>query len=220
MAAPNIQNWTPTGASEDPDVNITFEVFDSDADQDPNTIDLDLTGPSGTVSAIVNGAFQPGYNGTISTGAGAKTTFVTLSTHPLFEVGAWQADVYVEDALANSDTQNWGWTVIANAPTITNQSPLGVTTGTLEKISCVLGSDWGLDMTSLSLTLTDPVGVVSTAISGGAFQTGFSGVIVQINDAGDGPKIVEIIINTWPDLTNGALYTFSLSIDDAVGQSL
>lgn len=108
----------------------------------------------------------------------------------------------------------------SDPPTVTNERPEGPALGELAEIGCTIRDGWGLDTTTLSLVATPPTGEGLVAISGGAVQTGWSGRIVEIDDVGAGPRTIEIIIDGWPDLVNGARWTFTISIDSNSGQSL
>lgn len=108
--APTITNESPLGSDESALATVSFDTND-DTLVDSTTIDLDLTDPSAVVhNAIVNGVFQPGYGGTIQPN-GTNGFDVRLTYHPLFDVGAWQADAYCEDVPGKSASSTWAFTV-------------------------------------------------------------------------------------------------------------
>jgi hypothetical protein len=84
----------------------------SDALVDSATIDLTLTNPESTsYDVIVDGVFQPGYTGTI-TSDGGNGFDVLLNGHPDFApTGVWTGDIYAEDALAQTITATWDFAV-------------------------------------------------------------------------------------------------------------
>jgi hypothetical protein len=219
MAAPVITSWGPTTVTEDPDVTVFFKCTD-DVQVIQNTLDLELLAPGSVIwtVALNSGVWQGAYNGTI-TANGGNGFDVDLTTHPLFTVGQWFGYCRCEDGGALPAAQGWTWTVVADDPVADPVEPTGTVTS-LSRIAARITDDWALDVSTLSLTLTPPVGVALTAISGGAVQTGWTGSIVQLDDIGNGPREVLVNITGWPDLESGQLWTFTLSCDTEVGTSL
>lgn len=221
MADPVINMMLPVGSDEDPDVAVSFRVFDSDADTDTSTLDLTFTSPSATIPVIVNGVFQPGYTGTIVTVT--TITWVTLIIHPLFEVGGWQATAYVEDALGGSVTDSWNWSVVADTPEVSNKQPNGVTTGELNKLSVTITDTWGIDVSSINWSVEWSPGNRYDYVTNGVINPLSVGQIIEIDDPGTGPRHVEIIVHETipPDSEyNGRLYTFALDAESIVGVSI
>ena len=108
---PVISNGLPTGASEEFDVEVSFETSD-DNSAEQTTIDLTLTDPDmGTHNAIVNGVAQTDYTATFVAN-GSNGHDVTLTEHPRFIYGLWQADASVEDNLGVSGSDSWTFTVV------------------------------------------------------------------------------------------------------------
>jgi len=92
---------------------VAFTTTD-DVGVDPLTISLDLTAPDTTVyHALVAGVFDTGsgWNGTIVANAGNGYD-VTLTSHPLFTDGTWQADAACDDTIGQSATESWPFTVV------------------------------------------------------------------------------------------------------------
>jgi hypothetical protein len=219
--APTISGEAPTGASEAPNVNVSFDSADIDGDVSASGIDLELLDPDGvTTDVIIAGAWQAGYNGTISAN-GSGSYDIDVTTHPLFKVGVWQATATVTDDSGLSDSSTWSWTVDASgAIRIVREEPSGSTAGMPDRIYLEILDDWGVDISSIGFSAISVTGKTLTGIDGGAFQSGWSGQIIGLDDAGDGPKRVLVTITGWPDLSIGRRWTFAVEASDAVGVTL
>ena len=154
---PTIYDETPTGSDESAEVVVGFDCAD-DTSVDPLTIDLDLTDPSLVVhNAIIDGIFQPGYNGSIIPN-GSNGYEVRLSGHPQFDVGAWQADAYVEDGAGAGASLNWSFTVGSMAIVTGYQSRLNAVDIEFDEIPRELDPSDPTDARYLAnYTLTGPV---------------------------------------------------------------
>lgn len=76
----------------------------------------------------------------------------------------------------------------------------------------------GLDLSTLNLSGESSAGQTFDIIVGGVIQSGWSGTLAQINDAGSGPKELLIDIKEWPDtVPNGCIVTFTLTIANDSG---
>jgi phage tail-like protein len=114
---PTFTNLLPVDADEDTYVDVTFRINDLQDNIDLDTLDIILTfdpfgilgGPT-VYQAMINGVWQSGYNGTITDiGLGYD---VSMDVHPLFAVGEWQCDLYVEDDVGESAVATWDWGVV------------------------------------------------------------------------------------------------------------
>ena len=205
-----------------PNADVEFTTTD-DVQVDTTSLRLHLTDPDlNVLVALTGGAWQAGYGGSIVAN-GSNGFDVKLATHPPFAVGVWSAEGYCTDVPGLSDTDTWGWTVAADSPTVTLQSPLGATTD-LVRIGCRCLDDWGFDLTTLSLTAKPSdsrPGDVLTAISAGAIQAGWAGVITP--SVGN-PTVLDIVLTSWPAALDAVfpskLWTFTVSCDTIVGTSL
>lgn len=219
---PVVQNWSPTGTGISPTQNIYFEVTD-DTQVLQNTIDLDITLPGGSspTSIIANGVFQAPYTGTIAAN-GSNGFDVTVDDIPMI-VGVWDATVYCEDASSESATQNWNWTVTADAPEISNNFPTD-TVLELEKIRFTITDDYGMDESTLVIRAIPSIGVPLTVYTGSAFQTGWSGYIVESGAIyGSDPTKIEIAITEFPEdflLSSPKRWTIESTIDSIVAVTM
>ena len=81
--------------------------------------------------------------------------------------------------------------------------------------------DWGWDTATIDWTVTPAAGRDFTIVSAGAIKAPFAGSIVELNDAGHGPREVTILIRTWPtSVAQGKRLTFAIDADTVVGTSL
>ena len=198
---------------------------------------VDLGVPGVDVSSLVVTATHPtagvlvvytmagwlaGWNGTI-TPDGLGGYDVSINVHPPLTVGVWTIDVVANSNSGLPGGGSWAFTVAADSPTVTLQSPLGVTTD-LIRIGCRCLDDWGFDLTTLSLTAKPSdsrPGDVLTAISAGAIQAGWAGVITPSVGS---PTVLDIVLTSWPAALDAAfpskLWTFTVSCDTIVGTSL
>ncbi len=194
---PVISSEAPTGVAVAPDANISFTTSD-DAQVIQNTIDLTLTPPGLPADpVIVNGVFQGFYTGTVVAN-GTNGFDVTVDPVPMI-VGAWTAVAYCEDVYGASDTAPWGWTVIADPPTISNQFPTGSVLD-LSSIRFTLLDDYGLYIPTLEIRAIPAAGTPLVVYTGAAFQTGWGGIVVETGVIyWTEPTRVDVTINTWPD---------------------
>jgi hypothetical protein len=216
MVAPVMQGTGPVGVAVDPDEYITCSCTD-DGFVVQNTIDVKVTPPGlPQEDAIINGVFQAGYTGTITANAGNGYDIVVIPDD-LMIVGVWSAYAYCEDGAALSDSDTWGWTVVADAPTVDSQRPLNIETD-LDVISARVQSEWGIDTTSLVWTFTPVAGQTMTAVTGGAIQADWAGAIIPLNaHPRGGPREVTIILRTWPELPQRHRLNISLTAETVVG---
>lgn len=170
------------------------------------------------MNAIVNGAWQAGYNGSI-TANGSNGYDISMTTHPVFEIGTWSATAYAEDTDGASDSDTWSWTVGADAPALQDSGPTGLTT-TLTRIYVQVTDDWGIDTSTIELSAVPPVGAPLVIITGGVVQSGWTGSIIELDDIGDGPRQVLIEITGWPTLRSGQLWHFDLDLESVTGLTL
>lgn len=158
--APVISAMSPTGTGVAKDSPVYFETDDNSGGSgvDSDTLLVSIGG----IDAIVGGVFQVGWSGTItSDGTGGfdvtiykDTDFTSYSTVVV--------DVYVEDFLANSATENWSFLVKDYlGPLVTPLNPLN---GEVQVLSNV----------TLSVQLTDEQGI----------QPGTSLIEINVGDGG------------------------------------
>jgi hypothetical protein len=218
MAAPVMTGTAPVGVAVAPNEAIKATCTD-DVQVTQNSILVNVTDPNSTVhNAVIGGAIQAGWSGTI-TANGGNGYDITITPDDLMIVGAWSAYAYCEDGGAASDNDTWGWTVVADAPTIEQRSPIDIETD-LVLIGARLRDDWGLDTTTLDMKVTPAADQPRDIIIAGAFQTGYTGSIIPLDDAGDGPREVTIVVRTWVALPQGRRLTFAIDIESVVGVSI
>ena len=183
---------------------------------------MTITDPDLTVhTPIINGVLQAGFiTGSSITANGGNGYDIKIQPGDLMLTGAWAAYAYCEDAGAASDFAIWSWTVIANAPVTDSQNTVGGNYGTLSEIRYTITDDWGMDTTTLGFTWQAGVRQTETVISAGVFATGYDGVIVEIDDIGNGPRTVEIRVTTWPVIYSGERYEFRATGSSVVGEDL
>lgn len=122
---PAISNTLPVDPDEGRDVEVSFRIGDLQSNVDLDTLDMVITfDPLGSPVAedvLVGGVFQPGYGGTIlANGVGGYD--VTISTHPNFLEGDYQADVSVRDEVGAEGTAQWTWGVVTRAVLLSVQA--------------------------------------------------------------------------------------------------
>lgn len=223
MVAPVVSNKIPNGTTEDPNVNVSFRISAAPDDIDLNTLDVYFNyDVSGVKTVINNGVFQTGagFNGTITPVVVDKTYDVTISTHPFFEVTLQNVSTYCEDEFAVGSTDGWSFNIASDPPVASNFSPYGIASGTLDAISAVVNDDWGIVPSTINLSIQPAASTIQNAIVSGAFQTGYSGVIIEMDDIGGGPRYIEIIVKSWPSILNGRLTFFSLDLNNVAQVSL
>jgi hypothetical protein len=108
----------------------------------------------------------------------------------------------------------------AHVPEVYGESPEGATTVLPNFVGCSMTDDFGLDMTTLNLTVTPVAGDPLQAIVGGSIQTsdGWGGTIIQLGGAN--PTEIQIQLTTYPDFLNGRRYIMTLEAENIAGQSL
>jgi hypothetical protein len=202
-----------------PDALISFSCSD-DIEVDENTIQLELTDPdANTIDVIVNGVFQAGWSGTI-TANGSNGFDVAVTGHPLMDLGIWSVTATVDDTLGETDSDSWGWTVSADAPALQDSGPVGTTTE-LSRIYAQVTDDWGIDTSTIELSVVPPVGVPLVATTGGVIQAGWTGSIIELDDIGNGPREILIELSGWPELPRaGQLWRFDLDLTSVTGLTL
>jgi hypothetical protein len=213
----------PIGAGIDPDKHITATCTD-DVQVVLNTVDVDVTEPTvpPTVhNAVINGAIQVGWQAASTITANAGNGYdIDLVPDDLMIIGAWSAFAYCEDAGAAPAQDTWNWTVAADAPTIDSQSPINIEAD-LQIVRVRLLDDWGWDTTTIDWTVTPAAGRAFNIVTAGAIKAPFAGSIIKLNDIGNGPREVTILIRTWPEtVPQGKRLTFALDADTVVGTSL
>ncbi len=112
--------------------------------------------------------------------------------------------------------------VLAFVPEASSPTWAGEPTGTAidpDVIGGVAKDALGFDVSTLSLTATPAGGEASTAISGGVVQAGWSGHVLELSDAGFGPREVVVRLTSWPEMS-GRLVRFSVDMDSESGASL
>ena len=211
-AAPVVTGTAPVGVAVDPADWIVFTTTDDDQVTEA-TIDCALTDPALAVHhAVINGAFQPGYSGTIV--ANATNGFdVTISTHPFMAAGVWSAYAYCEDIYGISGNDTWGWTVVNAAPVVTGLLPVGVMVVPIATVTFTTTDDDNVDSATISLDLTDPALAVTNAIINGIFQPGYTGTIVA--NATNG---FDVTLLTHPSMAVG-VWSATADCDDIYGVS-
>jgi hypothetical protein len=217
MADPVFAGNNPSnGSTQPPEIFDLYADFsDADGDLDPNTFDFSLTDPdSNTIDVVINGVFQPGYSGILE----GSTSYLRarVPSPPLFKVGLWRADVYIEDVLGGHSSGSWTWTVESDPPMISKKKPAGVTTE-LKSIGFLATDNWGIDVSSMEFEIVSALGKVYPIVSGGVIQPPFSGVIIEIDDPGTGPKHVELVITEF-EIPNAQIVTINLSLSNIVGE--
>jgi hypothetical protein len=201
--------------------------------RDPNTtddsiqvgsLDLDLTDPLGvTVSAVVNGVWQAGFNGTIA--ASGNGWRVTVEAHDPYMVGTWTATARASDAPGETTERSWTFDVEWAAPTLSHTEPLGAV-DEMARIYCrATSTTFGFDMTTISMTLKDSItkdGDEYLIIDAGVFQPGFNGAI--IDDGSANPLTFDIMVRSWPEEIEGRrpprLWTFEVTATTIIGTVL
>uniref|UniRef100_A0A6M3JUI7 Uncharacterized protein n=1 Tax=viral metagenome TaxID=1070528 RepID=A0A6M3JUI7_9ZZZZ len=199
MLPPVISAELPVGIAELPDVAVSFLTADETGVVEAS-IDLDLTDPSLAVhNAIIGGAFQPGYSGTITAvGLGFQ---VTLTGHPPFVNGQWLASAYCEDTDGQGTGSNWFFTVVwTTPPSVIYTHPVEFTPD-VDQIRFSVVDIYGLDTSSLSLSAvltgdgekTTHVGIIATVP-----QLGWDVTIVESDYTGVIPRRIDVVIRDWP----------------------
>jgi hypothetical protein len=117
------------------------------------------------------------------------------------------------------DIELLGWATVSTGPTIDNEQPEG---NTVEDDHPIIGAtifdEDGIDTSTIGLTATDARGRVTTIISAGVVQSGWSGTIVTTR-AGD-REITVTVESDGTELGNGELWTFGMTATSVSGGSL
>lgn len=116
------------------------------------------------------------------------------------------------------DLELVGFVAPPAALSVSNQSPVGVTTDEDEIIGATITSvDDPIDLTSIELTATDARSRTTAIITAGVIQSPFTGLI-----AGTAPGDREVVIacQGLENLGNGEFHTFSLSAESTGGGAL
>jgi hypothetical protein len=218
FSPPVISNTLPTGTVGGLDP-ISFSVTDLDDDVDQSTLDVDvIRDPSGsptTYNAIIDGAFQTGWSGTITANAFGGFD-VLISTHPFFVSDLYEAQAYVEDDEDLFDSDAWQFTVASDPPVISNGQPTVGVYGDSNISFIVTDVDGDADQTTLDVdVIEDPVGTPVTyqAMIDGVFQPNWGGTITANANGG-----FNVIISAHPFLNPG-LHEVQVYVEDLGGNS-
>ncbi len=165
------------------DGNLTFTITDNLAFGN-DKINVIVEGND----AIKNGVFQTGYSGSIT---GDNTTSHSVTINPVADFSYNQqinVTITVEDEAGNQKETTYYYTIAADTtdPTTSSYTPANSATGVARNtiIQFTMADDDQVQMSDISVTVGG-----QSAISGGVFQTGYSGVSSQITPVGSGYQI-------------------------------
>lgn len=166
-----LSTGVPVGTS------ISFDVTDAGAGVNLSSLDVIIAAQP----AILNGAFAPGFSGTITTIPTGYSVLINLGS-PLAYYENVVVDYYVEDqaAIFNSTSGSWSFTSESDltGPVISALNPaddaLNVSVSTSVSFEAT-DPETGVDSGSLYLTINGTPAVVA-----GVVQPGFTGTVIAI----------------------------------------
>jgi hypothetical protein len=103
-----------------------------------------------------------------------------------------------------------------SGPEMISTYPTGSVSEDVDHIECVIGGDFPVDVSTVDLVVTDPVGKTSTAVSGGAVQAGWTGTVTDLT------SMVIVNLTGWPSgyMEKGKIYSFTADADNVLGLSM
>lgn len=181
--APTFSDESPTGATEESNAEISWSSAD-DVQVNNATLTVTLTDPDDEViAAITNNVDQEGF--TSSSTANASHGYATTLTGPLMKAGLWTANVsvYDGDAAPLEGTTEFSWTVVAEVPTISLESPTGSAVGANVPVTFRVTVDPTLGVvdtlqTDVTLTLSGeaPIAAVVNGVAATGYSVSFTAV--------------------------------------------
>ncbi|OHD53434.1 MAG: hypothetical protein A2Y33_15040 [Spirochaetes bacterium GWF1_51_8] len=171
---PTLANGSPAaGANKQlPSVNIGYQL-----DDNIQVASAQIQTKIGGTNAIVNGAFQSGYTGSITPNGSGYNVTINPSADFLYSqsVGVW---VQFKDNQGNTTATNWAFTVKPDdvAPGISNRAPVPSAVNQVRAVNIVFDVYDAVSINPASLNVQVNG---QSAISGGGFQSGFGGSVTQ-----------------------------------------
>lgn len=107
---PTIDGEEPKDTTAAVSTDITFSTESTTSTVQSDSYDVTITDVLGAHAVIVDGVFQPGYDGTISAN-GDNGHDIAITTHPAFAPGTVTVDAFMEDADGETLTASWSFTV-------------------------------------------------------------------------------------------------------------